>query len=96
MGHDGPVIEDEAARAPGTRRWWILGGSAVVLLALVGAGLWWFLHDDAPDRVDLDAAVENLGTDGQSEPSGEPVFTAYPAFMPAIPACTTPRCVSYR
>lgn len=46
----------------------------VLVVAAGGAGIWWFLRDDSPDAVDLDAAVESVeeesaattGTDGGS------------------------------
>ena len=35
--------------------------AGVVLVAVLGgAGVWWFLRDDAPDEVDLSAAVESV------------------------------------
>jgi polyisoprenoid-binding protein YceI len=44
---------------------------AVVLLALGAGGLWWFLRDDAPAEVSLDAAVDSLeGGEGSADPTG--------------------------
>jgi polyisoprenoid-binding protein YceI len=37
----------------------VIGGS-VAFIAIVALGLWWFLRDDAPKAVDLDAAVGGL------------------------------------
>ncbi|MEM7338484.1 MAG: YceI family protein [Actinomycetota bacterium] len=34
------------------------------LVALAGVGVWWFLRDDSPDEVSLDAAVESVDDDG--------------------------------
>lgn len=44
-------------------------GVAVLLAAVVGAGLWWFLRDDAPPPVALDTAVESVDdtTDGDDD-----------------------------
>ena len=42
---------------------------AVVVVALVGAGLWWFLKDDAPDEVSLEDAVGQVD-EGGDEASG--------------------------
>src|SRR5262245_40488005 len=41
------------------RRWrWLIAG-ALLILALGGAFVWWFLRDDAPDAVDIgDAAAQ--------------------------------------
>jgi polyisoprenoid-binding protein YceI len=35
---------------------------AVAVVALVGAGLWWYLRDDAPDEVSLEDAVSQVTT----------------------------------
>jgi polyisoprenoid-binding protein YceI len=42
----------------GMSRWkkWVIGGG-LVFVAIVGVGIWWFLRDDAPSEVNLDAAV---------------------------------------
>lgn len=37
-------------------------GGGVVVLALVAAALFWLLRDDAPERVNLEDAVENVST----------------------------------
>ncbi|UDY35334.1 YceI family protein [Dermatobacter hominis] len=34
----------------------------IAVLALVGGGLYWFLRDDSPDEVDLDAAAKGVTT----------------------------------
>ncbi|HEY4609360.1 MAG TPA: YceI family protein [Ilumatobacteraceae bacterium] len=48
---------------PRKRSWlkWVLLG-AVVLVALAAVGIWWFLRDDAPAAVNLDAAVGAVQT----------------------------------
>jgi polyisoprenoid-binding protein YceI len=43
-----------------SRRLKLLACAIVLVIALAGAGLWWFLRDDAPAAVDLDAAVESV------------------------------------
>jgi polyisoprenoid-binding protein YceI len=40
---------------------WVLAGG-VLVVALAAAGLWWFLRDDAPAAVNLDAAVGAVDT----------------------------------
>jgi polyisoprenoid-binding protein YceI len=35
---------------------------AVVVAAVLGAGLWWFLRDDAPDEVSLESATASVST----------------------------------
>jgi len=43
--------------------------AAVLVLAVVGAGLWWYLDDDALDEVSLDSALESVTTTtGGAEP----------------------------
>jgi len=37
-----------------------LGGVVAVVAVVLGAGLFWFLDDDAPEEVDLDAAAEGV------------------------------------
>jgi polyisoprenoid-binding protein YceI len=44
----------------------VLIAVAVVALVVVGGGLWWFLKDDAPEAVSLDAAVDQVD-DGSSD-----------------------------
>jgi len=36
--------------------------AVVLVIAVVGAGLWWFFEDDAPAEVSLDRAVESVTT----------------------------------
>ena len=59
-----------------SRRTWIIGVSAVVALLVVGGGAfwYWFLRDDAPAEVSLDAAVEAISTSeaGGDSASGTP------------------------
>jgi polyisoprenoid-binding protein YceI len=43
-----------------SRRLKLLACAIVLVIALGGAGLWWFLRDDAPASVDLDTAVESV------------------------------------
>jgi polyisoprenoid-binding protein YceI len=40
----------------------VLIAVAVVVVALVGAGLWWYLKDDAPSEVSLEDAVSQVTT----------------------------------
>jgi polyisoprenoid-binding protein YceI len=45
--------------------------AAVVAFAVVaGAGIWWFLRDDAPDEVDLAAAVESVAASDVDDTTG--------------------------
>ena len=50
----------------------VLIGSAVVLVVLVGGGLWWLLRDDAPEAVSLDAAVDQVDGDGTTATTAAP------------------------
>jgi polyisoprenoid-binding protein YceI len=40
-----------------------------VALLVVGGGLWWYLSDDAPEKVSLESATEGLEADGGSTSS---------------------------
>jgi polyisoprenoid-binding protein YceI len=45
------------------RTWWYLGGAVVLVLALVGAGIWYFVfRDDSPEAVSIDRASESVTT----------------------------------
>jgi polyisoprenoid-binding protein YceI len=37
-------------------------GAAVVVLVAIGGGLFWFFHDDAPEKVNLDTAAKGVAT----------------------------------
>jgi polyisoprenoid-binding protein YceI len=54
----------------GMARWlkWTLGGGVLVVV-LAAVGVWWFLRDDAPKAVNLDAAVGAV-SDGSAVPTG--------------------------
>lgn len=39
-------------------------GIVIVVALLAGAGIWWFLRDDAPDEVDIDTAAESVDEGG--------------------------------
>ena len=54
----------------GMARWkkWVLGGGVLVVV-LAAVGVWWFLRDDAPKAVDLDAAVGAV-SDGSTVSTG--------------------------
>ena len=41
----------------------------VVIAIVLGGGLWWFLRDDAPDEVSLDAAVDQVTDDTTTDTS---------------------------
>jgi polyisoprenoid-binding protein YceI len=60
-----------ASKRVGMARWkklTIAGGAAVI--ALGALGVWWFLRDDAPSAVNLDAAVGAVGTSGTAASAG--------------------------
>ncbi|MFO7591026.1 MAG: YceI family protein [Acidimicrobiia bacterium] len=47
-----------------TRRRWIIPGIAIVLVAALGFGVWYFVfRDDAPPAVDLEGATQSVTTD---------------------------------
>ena len=51
-------------------------GIAVVAAVVVGLGIWWFLRDDAPPEVSLEAAVATLDVEDQAEPNDASSTTA--------------------
>jgi len=59
MSSTGTPTQTTPANAnAGMARWKKLAiGGGLALIVLIGAGVWWFLRDDAPDAVSLDAAV---------------------------------------
>jgi polyisoprenoid-binding protein YceI len=58
-------------RLAGMARWkkLVLGGG-VALVTVLAVGVWWFLRDDAPKAVDLEAAVGAVGGDGSVSAGG--------------------------
>jgi polyisoprenoid-binding protein YceI len=59
------------ARLAGMARWkkLVIGGG-FALVAILAVGIWWFLRDDAPKAVDLEAAVGAISTEGTTTPAG--------------------------
>ena len=56
------------------RKWWYIGGAVVLVIALAGFGIWYFVfRDDSPPAVNIDRATETLDSDasGTSEPASE-------------------------
>ena len=47
----------------------IVIGGGLALVAILAVGVWWYLRDDAPRAVDLDAAVGAISTEGTT-PAG--------------------------
>ena len=64
---------------------------ALVLAVLLALGLWWWLRDDAPAKVDLGTAVSTLEDDA-SEATGTPAAdpTANPTPLAAVDEPTAP------
>lgn len=48
---------------------WIIG-TAVAVVVVVAAALFWFLRDDSPDRVNLEDAIESVSTTTPDDASG--------------------------
>jgi polyisoprenoid-binding protein YceI len=59
-----------------SKTWKIVLPVAVVLVLAVGGGLWWFLKDDAPARVDLDTAAEQVTTTTAAGGATSPAVTS--------------------
>lgn len=45
-------------------------GAAVVVVILLGAGLWWYFDRDNPDEVDLDTAAQSVSSTTAADASG--------------------------
>jgi polyisoprenoid-binding protein YceI len=69
----GNTTTTSKAERAGMARWkkLVIGGG-VALVALIAVGVWWFLRDDSPPAVSLDAAVGNVGS-ADSAPSADGV-----------------------
>jgi polyisoprenoid-binding protein YceI len=64
-----PPMATTPATPKRRRKWWYLGGAVVLVLALAGFGIWYFVfRDDSPPAVDIQRASESLDT----RPSGSP------------------------
>ena len=63
--------------SPGTRsrrsrKWWYIGGAFVLVLALAGFGIWYFVfRDDSPPGVNIERASESLDSreSGKAQPA---------------------------
>ena len=69
---------------------WSVVAIALVLVVLLAIGLWWWLRDDAPARVDLGVAVSTLEDDvveATATPSANP--TAIPTTPEVVDDSTT-------
>ena len=69
---------------------WSVVAIALVLVVLLAIGLWWWLRDDAPARVDLGVAVSTLEDDvveAPATPSANP--TAIPTTPEVVDDSTT-------
>jgi polyisoprenoid-binding protein YceI len=52
------------------KRTLVIIGAVVVVALVVAGGLWWFLRDDAPDAVSLDAARESVEATSSTSAAG--------------------------
>ncbi|MFI5046195.1 MAG: YceI family protein [Acidimicrobiia bacterium] len=65
-----------AARPARRRRWWWIGLASIVVVALAGAAVWYFVfRDTAPPKVDIDRAAESVDGGGTAS-SGTTSTTA--------------------
>jgi len=52
-----------------SRRWWYLGGALVLVVALAGFGIWYFVfRDDSPSAVNIQDASESLDSRSKTSP----------------------------
>lgn len=56
---------------PNRRRWLLLGGAAVVLIAVAG-GLFWYFGRDVPEEASLEGALEAISDTSQAETTVAP------------------------
>jgi len=69
--------DDNSRANSGSSKKPLIIGGIVLVIAVVAAGLFWFLRDDAPDRVNLEDAIEqNRPTDPADGEGDEPDDTA--------------------
>lgn len=59
------------------RRWLMIGGAAVVIIAIAG-GLFWFLGRDVPEEASLEGALEAVADDTAPPSTNPPDTTAAP------------------
>jgi polyisoprenoid-binding protein YceI len=61
-----PPAPTGGPKTPGrNRKWWYIGGVCVLVLALAGFGIWYFVfRDDSPPAVNIERATESLDTKG--------------------------------
>jgi polyisoprenoid-binding protein YceI len=54
------------------RKWWYFGGAVVLVIALAGFGIWYFVfRDDSPPAVNIDSATESLDSKASGDPASE-------------------------
>jgi polyisoprenoid-binding protein YceI len=54
-----------------SRKWWYLGGAALLVLVLLGVAIWYFVfRDDAPESVDITRAGETAQEQSSSTGTG--------------------------
>jgi polyisoprenoid-binding protein YceI len=85
-------VNDDDRTIPRRRRLLIGAGVALALLLLAGGAFaWWFLRDDAPDEVSIDAAAAQVGGDTASVPTSGTTSPGTAAISPAGPPTTLER-----
>ena len=85
-------MNDDDRTIPRRRRLLIGAGVALALLLLAGGAFaWWFLRDDAPDEVSIDAAAAQVGGDTASVPTSGTTPPGTAAISPARPPTTLER-----
>lgn len=64
----------------------VLGLVAAVIVLAVAGGAWWYLSDDAPAEVDLEAAVADVEADAEADPAdaGDEPVTESPVELPGV------------
>ena len=80
------ITEPPPVRRSSWKRWVLLG--AIVLVALAALGIWWYLRDDAPEEVSLDAAVAAV-TSVENSPATAVAVTSGDTSPPATAVAAT-------
>ena len=81
---------DQTPRPWYRKPWVIVAAVVAILVVAAGVGTWWYLRDDAPEAVDLEAAARSLDStsDASATTEAQPATTAAGSATTAATAST--------